>query len=61
VIRNINGYYDHLLGWIENSFHEMFVKEEYRSIYYVTDEPKDAMDYIEGYEPVELPVKWYEE
>ena len=61
VILNINGYYDHLLYWVENSFHEMFVKEKYRSIYHVTDDPADALVYIEGYESVELPVKWYEE
>ena len=61
VILNINGYYDHLLYWIENSIREMFVKEKYRSIYHVTEEPEDAVAYIERYEPVELPVKWYEE
>ena len=61
VILNINGYYDHLLCWIENSIREMFVKDKYRSIYHVTDKPEDALAYIERYEPVELPVKWYEE
>jgi uncharacterized protein (TIGR00730 family) len=61
VIMNVRGYFDHLLRWIENSFHEQFVKDKYRSLFHVTDSPEDAMNYLHDYRPVELPVKWYDE
>jgi predicted Rossmann-fold nucleotide-binding protein len=58
VIINSGKYYDHLLKWMERSYQERFVKEKFRSLYYVTDNPADALTYIEKYEPIELPVKW---
>jgi uncharacterized protein (TIGR00730 family) len=58
VIINTDNYYGHLLNWIEHSFHEKFVKEKFRSIFYAADDPVDALTYIENYKPVELPVKW---
>jgi uncharacterized protein (TIGR00730 family) len=58
VIINTGNYYGHLLNWMEHSYQEQFVKEKYRSIYYVTDNPADALTYIEEYEPIKLPVKW---
>jgi len=58
VIINTKKYYDHLLKWLEHSYGESFVKERYRSLYHVTDNPSYAMKYIEEYKPVELPVKW---
>ena len=58
VIINTKKYFDHLLKWFEHSYGESFVKERYRSLYHVADNPSDAMKYIEEYKPVELPVKW---
>jgi len=58
VIINTKNYYNHLLKWLEHSYGEKFVKEKYRSIYYVADNPAAAMKYIEEYRPVELPLKW---
>jgi uncharacterized protein (TIGR00730 family) len=58
VIVNTKNYYDHLIDWLEHSYGEKFVKDKYRSIYHVAHGPEDAMQYIEEYKPVDLPLKW---
>jgi predicted Rossmann-fold nucleotide-binding protein len=58
VIINTKNYYGHLLKWLEHSYTEKFVKDKYRSIYHVSESPGDAMDYIEDYKPIDLPLKW---
>jgi uncharacterized protein (TIGR00730 family) len=60
VVVNTNGFYSSLLAWMENSFKENFVKDKYRSLYHVAEEPERAFSYIMDYKPVEYPVKWYE-
>jgi uncharacterized protein (TIGR00730 family) len=58
VIINTKQYYDHLLSWLEHSYEEKFVKEKYRSIYHVAADAAGAMEYLRGYTPVDLPLKW---
>ena len=58
VIINTNNYYGYLLKWFEHSYAEKFIKDKYRSIYYVTESTADAMHYIDEYKSVELPLKW---
>lgn len=57
VILNVGGYYDALLQFIEKSIEQNFVKEACRRLYFVSDDPIAALDYIEGYHEEAISVK----
>ncbi len=48
VFLNVNGYFDGLLLQFEKGFKELFIGEEFRSLYYVTDSVGDGLEYILG-------------
>lgn len=58
VILNINGFYDGLIEVFENIIDLNFAKGNCRDLYYVADDSKKALDYIEGYVPQEWGSKW---
>ena len=47
VFLNVNGYFDGLLLQFERGYKELFIGEEFRRLYYVTDSVGDGLDYIE--------------
>lgn len=49
VILNVHGFFDNLLKQFDTGFTEHFIAEEFRSLYYVTDDAGEALDYIGGY------------
>ena len=59
VFVNTNGFFDDLFGQFEKSYTELFAKENYRKLYYISHSPKDAVDYIESYRYEELGPKWF--
>lgn len=59
VIINTSNFFHHLLMQFETSYKELFAKEIYRDLYYVTSNAEDALDYIENYKPAELDAKWF--
>jgi uncharacterized protein (TIGR00730 family) len=58
VLVNTNGFYDPLITLFEQIYARGFTKTIYRSLYHVAPGPGDALDYIDSYQPVELPKKW---
>ena len=58
VLYNTNGFYDDLLRQFDRTIGERFAKEESRKLYFVTDNPGEALDYIESYQPYEISAKW---
>jgi cytokinin riboside 5'-monophosphate phosphoribohydrolase len=58
VILNSNGYYDFLLKQFDQIIDQHFAKPESYSLYYVTADVSDALDYICNYTPVEFKDKW---
>nr|WP_321486294.1 TIGR00730 family Rossman fold protein [uncultured Draconibacterium sp.] len=59
VFVNTNNFFDHLFKQFELSYVELFAKDVYRKLYFVTETPEEAMKYIENYEEVELDSKWF--
>ena len=57
VIYNCGGYFDVLLEMMERSVEQRFTKPATRELYYVTDDPQDAIDYIVNYVPREISIK----
>ena len=60
VIVNTNGFYDKLNELFEMYYTTNFAKSEYRKLYYITERPEDAMDYLKTYKPDNLVNKWFE-
>ena len=46
---NIDGYYDDLIGFLENSFTEQFVNELYRPMLMTSDDPDSLLDQFATY------------
>ena len=46
---NVAGYYDHLVGFLENSFEQQFVNELYRPMLMTSNEPVQLLDQFASY------------
>lgn len=60
VFINTNGFFDDLFRQFEKSYLENFAKENYRKIYFVANNSKEAIDYIKNYKAEDLGTKWHE-
>jgi uncharacterized protein (TIGR00730 family) len=58
VLVNTAGFYDPLVAVFERIYAAGFTKAVYRALYHVAANPDDALAYVDGYTPVELPKKW---
>lgn len=54
---NVNGYYDHLLAWMQHAVDEGFVRSEHFNNIIVSSDPKELLQRIDAFEPVEVH-KW---
>lgn len=54
---NVDAYYDHLIGFLENAFAQQFVKELYRPILITADGPAKILDQFAVYKAPEVR-KW---
>jgi cytokinin riboside 5'-monophosphate phosphoribohydrolase len=59
IFLNTLRFYDHLLQQFQHLFQESFAKKSLQKAYAVVDNARQAMDYIETYEPPELQQKWF--
>lgn len=46
---NVEGYFDHLLAFLENSFDRKFVKDLYRPLLMTSDQPSSLLDQFKHY------------
>lgn len=53
VILNTNNFYKHLLAFFEDTIIKKFAAEDSVSLYYVASTPKEAVEYIKNYKPVQ--------
>jgi hypothetical protein len=51
VLLNTNGFYDSLHDLFDELFRERFIDDIFRDLYAIVDEPRAAMDYLNGYRP----------
>jgi uncharacterized protein (TIGR00730 family) len=48
---NVNGYYDHLLAFLDNAVASGFMRPEHRSLLLVSTDPEDLLERLASYEP----------
>ncbi|MDD3687061.1 MAG: TIGR00730 family Rossman fold protein [Bacteroidales bacterium] len=61
VIVNSYGYFDHLLHQFDFMFDTGFAIEAYKSLYYIAQNPEDALNYIKNYRPENIYDKYLRE
>ena len=59
VMLNTGGFFDPLIAMFERIIEERFAKPGCRGLYRVTDCPREALDYIETYQPGPREEKWF--
>ena len=57
---NVNGYYDHIVSFIDRATHDGFIHREHANNIIVSNDPKTLLQGIENFKPVELK-KWVDE
>lgn len=55
---NIDGYYDHLISFMDHIMEERFMKYEHRHNVIVKSEPDELMDAILNFKPLAVDEKW---
>jgi cytokinin riboside 5'-monophosphate phosphoribohydrolase len=58
VILNVNGFYQDLLALFEQFIDQHFAKPDCRKLYQVTNDVREALAYIETYQPFVFREKW---
>jgi len=58
VFINTKNYYDSLFSMFEKSFEEKFALSDFRKLYFVTQSPQEAIEYILNYEHLDIRDKW---
>lgn len=59
VFLNTAGFYEKLFAMFEHIYAENFAKSEYRQLYHISDSPEAAIEYLQQYQPPQLPDKWF--
>lgn len=59
IFLNIRGYYNKLFEMFEHIYAENFAKEQYRTLYHISENVSEAIKYMEEYKAPELPDKWF--
>ena len=57
VIFNVNNYFDYLIKFLDLCIEQKFMSEKNKDLFFVTDEPQAAIDYIVNYVPTEIKLK----
>ena len=57
---NVNGYYDHIVSFLDRATHDGFIHREHADNLIVSDDPQALLEGIENFKPVELK-KWVSE
>ena len=58
VFLNTNGFYNNLFKFFEDTFEQHFANQEARNLYFVASTPKEAIEYIKNYVPLEITEKY---
>ena len=57
VILNTNGFYDKMLEFFDEIIEQNFANKKAAKLYFVANTPKEAVEYLQNYEPLDLSVK----
>lgn len=58
VILNTGGFYDSLLAQFRKIIDQKFAKPQSKGLFYVTNDPNEALEYIDNYQPIIIKEKW---
>ena len=58
VILNVNDFYNRLLMQFEEIIDQRFAKPESQGLYHVTNNPNEALEYLDSYRPMVIKEKW---
>jgi uncharacterized protein (TIGR00730 family) len=58
AIINTAGFYDRLLEQFEEIIGQQFAKPQSQNLYHVTNNPHEALEYIDSYQPLKIKEKW---
>lgn len=61
AILNTNGYYDSLQKFIQNGIDNHFMNEDCKKLFYISASPTDLLDYIENYNPEDIPISQFKD
>jgi len=61
AILNTDGFYDHLLAWLDRSRDDGFLRPEHRHNIIVAGNPEELMEKLFSFEFAEVPSKWVDE
>lgn len=61
AILNVNGYFDHLLSFLDVCVEEKFLRHEHRKNIVISDNIDNLLDILLNFIPVEVDNKWVEE
>jgi uncharacterized protein (TIGR00730 family) len=59
VILNANGFFDPLQSLFEHVFQQRFARESSRALYHFANTVQDSFTYLDSYQPVPIPTKWF--
>lgn len=51
---NMHGYYQKLIEFLEHALHERFIKEEFRSLLVVADDPRTLLQRLRAFRPLQI-------
>lgn len=58
VILNTANFYDNLINFFETIINLNFANQNSRNLYYIAKTPKEAIDYVKNYKPIEIASKF---
>lgn len=59
IFLDVDHFFDPLVDMFEKMYEIKVAKPEYRELYYITNNPQEAIDYLQNYTPPQLPDKWF--
>ncbi len=61
AILNTDGFYDHLMAWLDRSRDDGFLRSEHRNNIIIANTPAELMEKLFSFEFEEVPSKWVDE
>lgn len=55
---NVNGYYEHIVQWVEMAVGEGFVKPQFRHLFVVAETPTELLDKLDAWTPPAALLDW---
>jgi uncharacterized protein (TIGR00730 family) len=61
AIFNVNGYFDHIISFLDHCVKERFLRSEHRNNIIIDRDPETLLNKIKSFKPIEVDGKWVDE